>query len=187
MLESALHYSHQLLEEVIAPNDIVVDATMGNGHDTLYLAQQVPQGLVHSFDVQAQALAETRTLLAKHSLTAKINLHQIGHEALGTVIAHKTPIKAAVFNLGYLPKSDKQIITKANTTLKALEELTDRLALGGRIVIVAYYGHQGGAAELTAVTDFCQRLDQHNYQVLQYQFINQKNHPPILFCIEKRH
>ncbi|EOT48775.1 MULTISPECIES: tRNA (mnm(5)s(2)U34)-methyltransferase [Enterococcus] len=186
MLASALRYSHQLIAEVVDEHDTVVDATMGNGHDTLFLAQHVPNGVVHSFDIQEQALEQTAVLLSKYSLTAEVALHHDGHENINTYIPHDTSVKAALFNLGYLPKSDKQIITKAQTTLTALNELVSRLALGGRIVIVAYYGHQDGKEELQAVTDFCQRLDQHQYQVLHYQFINQLNHPPILFCIERR-
>lgn len=186
MLASALQYSHQLIAEVVNEHDIVVDATMGNGHDTLFLAQHVPHGVVHSFDVQKQALEQTALLLSQHSLTAAVKLHHDGHENMNMYIAHDTTIKAALFNLGYLPKSDKQIITKAQTTLIALNELASRLVLGGRIVIVAYYGHSGGKEELQAVTNFCQTLDQHQYQVLHYQFINQVNHPPILFCIERR-
>lgn len=187
MLPSALRYSHQLLQEIIEPTDTVVDATMGNGHDTLFLAQLVPKGQVYSVDIQPQALVNTKALLTAHELTAQITLSDCGHHQLEQLIPETTKIKAAVFNLGYLPKSDKQVITTAPTTLAALEQLLPRLVLRGRIILVAYYGHEGGQTELAAVESFCANLDQHHFQVLHYQFINQKNQPPILFCIERRH
>ena len=46
MLKTAMRYSHELLSEVAVTGDHVVDATMGNGHDTLFLAQLV-LSLIH--------------------------------------------------------------------------------------------------------------------------------------------
>src|SRR5699024_5237808 len=105
---------------------------------------------------------------------------------LALYLPQETIIKGAIFNLGYLPKSNKSIITLPNTTKKALDALLERLAPKGRIVIVAYYGHEGGAEELLTVRHYCEQLPQELYNVLNYQFIDQKNQPPILFCIEKK-
>lgn len=52
MLDNAMQYSHQLLTEIVQPGDVVIDATMGNGHDTLFLSELVQStGRVFSFDV----------------------------------------------------------------------------------------------------------------------------------------
>lgn len=187
MLKTALHYSHTLLEEIIQPGDHVIDATMGNGHDTLFLAEKVGKtGQVYSFDIQQQALASTQQKLSENGLLERATLFLQGHETIGEVIAEQQPIKAGIFNLGYLPKSDKSVITLPETTKTAMEEILKRLVPQGRMIIVVYYGHQSGEAELDMVQSFCQALPQEQFNVLNYQFINQKNNPPILYCIEKK-
>ncbi|MGM0219571.1 class I SAM-dependent methyltransferase [Enterococcus sp. AZ126] len=187
MLQTALQFSHTLLKEVIQEGDSVVDATMGNGNDTAFLAELVgTNGLVYAFDVQKQALVNTEKRLTELGLQEQtILLHQ-GHETIKETIPEDTQLKAAIFNLGYLPKSDKQIITQPDTTKQALDALIARLKSKGRIILVVYYGHTGGEAELALVHEYSQKLPQEEYSVLTYQFINQRNNPPILFCIEKK-
>ena len=101
------------------------------------------------------------------------------------VLPEDIQIQAAIFNLGYLPKSDKKIITLPETTLKAFEFILNHLAVGGRLVCVLYYGHEGGEEEKNAVLSYAAKLPQQQYQVLTYQFINQIHCPPICLCIEK--
>lgn len=187
MLQTALHFSHTLLKEIVQPNDHVIDATMGNGNDTAFLADLVGEnGKVYAFDVQKIALQNTEKRLKENELSAQVILFHQGHETIGDVVAADVPVKAAVFNLGYLPKSDKEIITLPDTTKTAIKAILNRLVAKGRIVLVVYYGHNGGEQELTMVNEFCQSLPQKEYNVLSYQFINQANQPPILYCIEKK-
>jgi len=187
MIENALQFSHTLLAEILTKNDHVVDATMGNGNDTLFLAEAIrPHGKVYAFDVQEQALDKTKQRLVENNLVEHTKLILDGHENLKNYLAENEPIKAGIFNLGYLPKSDKQLITMPTTTKQALETLLNHLVSKGRVLIVSYYGHAGGKEELAMLNDFCQKLPQEKYNVLKYQFINQKNRPPILFCIEKK-
>ena len=61
-----LEMAHQFLAEVITKEDVVVDATMGNGHDTAFLAQLA--GQVYAFDIQEQALVNTQERLEKLGL-----------------------------------------------------------------------------------------------------------------------
>lgn len=184
MLPTALHFSHTLLKEVVQPGDIAIDATMGNGFDTRLLAELVGRtGKVYAFDIQEQALTNTRERLAELSDRAELILD--GHEKIAAYVGDQ-PIKAAVFNLGYLPKSDKSVITLPETTKQAFQQILERLVKRGRLVVVAYYGHAGGEEELAMVEDYCRNLPQERYNVLNYRFINQKNQPPILFCIEKK-
>lgn len=185
MLQTALRYSHTLLKEIIQPGDQVIDATMGNGNDTLFLAELVgDNGQVYAFDIQEQALTKTKEKLG--SLITRSSLFLAGHETIETTISAHQPIKAAIFNLGYLPSSDKTIITLPATTQQAMEAILKRLTVGGRMILVIYYGHEGGVDEKNAVLDSCGNLPQENYSVLTYQFINQKNNPPILVCVEKK-
>lgn len=186
-LQSALEYSHTLLTTVIAEGDTVIDATMGNGHDTLFLATRVgPTGHVLSFDVQQQALTATKTQLTLTGLTQQVQLIHDGHEHLDQYLGINDEISAAIFNLGYLPGSDKQIITHSETTLAALQTCLTHLRRGGIVALVVYYGHSGGETEKNAVLAATQALDQHVYQVLQYGFINQVHQPPFLIAVQKR-
>ncbi|MDR2833563.1 MAG: class I SAM-dependent methyltransferase [Streptococcaceae bacterium] len=179
-MKTALHYSHDLLKEVIKPNDIVVDATMGNGKDTLFLARLSRN--VHAFDIQEMALTNTSQKLKEARLNA--NLHLEGHQHVGKYLNNN--LKAAIFNLGYLPNSDKSIITIPDNTIRAIEAMMKHLLPTGRIVIVVYSGHLEGIIEKDILLEYVAKIPQEQFQVLNYQFINQRNNPPILLCIEKR-
>ena len=174
-----LQMAHAFLAEVVTKEDTVVDATMGNGHDTLFLAQLAKQ--VYAFDIQEQALEKTRQRLAEAGLD---NVHLIlaGHETLDQYTDH---FEAAIFNLGYLPSADKSVITRPDTTLEALEKVCRGLEKGGRAAIMIYYGHEGGEVEKDVVLDFVSQLPQQDFTVALYKTINQINNPPFLVMIEK--
>ncbi|PCR98802.1 tRNA (mnm(5)s(2)U34)-methyltransferase [Lactococcus fujiensis] len=172
--------AHELLSEVIEVDDVVVDATMGNGHDTLFLAKL--SNHVYAFDVQEQAIESTRKRLSQAGKRAHLILD--GHENVANYV--KGNIKAAVFNLGYLPQADKSIITLPDTTLRALSALTDKLIKGGRIAIMLYYGHPGGREEKDRITKWVTALPQQDWHVYAYGALNQVHTPPQLIIIEKR-
>ena len=178
-MKRPLEMAHDFLAQVITPEDIVVDATMGNGYDTLFLAKLAKQ--VYAFDIQEQALEKTSQRLQEAGLT-NVDLILQGHE---TVDQFVTEVKAAIFNLGYLPSADKSIITQPQTTLEALEKLCQMLIKGGRIAIMIYYGHEGGDIERDAVLDFVSKLPQQEYTATIYRTLNQINNPPFLVMIEK--
>ena len=174
-----LQMAHSFLAEVVTKEDTVVDATMGNGHDTLFLAQLAKQ--VYAFDIQEQALEKTRQRLAEAGLD-NVQLILAGHETLEQYTDH---FKAVIFNLGYLPSADKSVITRPDTTLEALEKVCRGLEKGGRAAIMIYYGHEGGKVEKDAVLDFVSQLPQQDFTVALYKTINQINNPPFLVMIEK--
>jgi len=178
-MKRPLEMAHDFLAQVITQEDIVVDATMGNGHDTLFLAKLAKQ--VYAFDIQEQALEKTSQRLQEAGLTNAELILQ-GHE---TVDQFVTEVKAAIFNLGYLPSADKSIITQPQTTIEALDKLCQMLVKGGRIAIMIYYGHEGGDIERDAVMDFVSHLPQQEYTSTIYRTLNQINNPPFLVMIEK--
>ena len=178
-MKKPLEMAHDFLAQVITKDDVVVDATMGNGHDTLFLAKLAKQ--VYAFDIQEQALEKTSQRLQEAGLTNAELILQ-GHE---TVDQFVTEVKAAIFNLGYLPSADKSIITQPQTTLEALDKLCQLLVKGGRIAIMIYYGHEGGDIERDAVLDFVSQLPQQEYTATIYRTLNQINNPPFLVMIEK--
>ncbi|MDQ6467538.1 MULTISPECIES: class I SAM-dependent methyltransferase [Exiguobacterium] len=187
-LARVLPYTKQLLESVIEPGDCVVDMTAGNGHDTQFLAECVgPEGRVLAFDVQAQAIEESTRRLDEAGMLERVDLYHESHIHVGARLSdERRPVRAGVFNLGYLPGSDKSITTTGEETLEALDALLPVLAPGGLVVLVVYHGHLEGKRERDAVLDYVTALDQQGYAVLQYRFLNQQNHPPFIIAIEKK-
>ncbi|MCM3322963.1 class I SAM-dependent methyltransferase [Cytobacillus kochii] len=188
-LERILPFARELLQKAIAPGDVVVDATLGNGHDTLFLAQLVGEhGRVYGFDIQDEAIQSTQIKLDEHELSNRTVLFNRGHEHVTASIPpiHFGRITGAVFNLGYLPGGDKTIVTRPRTTISAIEQLIDMMAPEGIIILVIYHGHPEGAVERDYILRYLKTIDQNTAHILQYQFINQANRPPFIVAIEKR-
>ncbi|PLR98220.1 class I SAM-dependent methyltransferase [Bacillus sp. T33-2] len=188
-LDRILPFARSLLEKAVQPGDIAVDATIGNGHDTLFLANLVgPSGRVYGFDIQDEALLSTKSKLIQHGMIDRATLFCNGHEQIAECIPplHHGKISGAVFNLGYLPGGDKKVVTAPKTTIAAVDQLIHLLEPGGIIVLVIYHGHPEGAVERDYLLKYVRTLDQNLVHVLQYQFINQKNNPPFVVAIEKR-
>lgn len=187
MLQSPLAFSHALLKQAVHSGDHVIDATAGNGHDTLFLAKLVGEtGRVIAFDIQEDAILATSKKLIAAGLNDRVALHHQGHEHLLDACPQSESISAVVFNLGYLPKGDKSIVTIPQTTLVALDASLKVLKKNGLLLIMVYHGHPGGKEEKSAVLDFACALPQTQFNVLHYGFMNQKNDPPFLLAIEKR-
>ncbi len=185
---AAITFSKRLLAQALGPGGVAVDATAGNGHDAVFLAGLVgPAGVVHCFDIQAQALAKTRALLDDAGLAQAARFHATGHEHLLACLpqAHRGRVGAVVFNLGYLPGGDEAVITRPETTIAALEASRQVLARGGVISVVCYTGHVGGAAEAAQVAAWCQALDFAAWRAARYELVNKPGHPICLFFIEK--
>ena len=143
--------AHAWLEPVLAPGGIAVDATCGSGQDTLFLARRVaPGGTVHAFDIQPTALARAQARLAEDPTAVRLIWHLRDHAELGVAL-DAIAVSAAMFNLGWLPGGDRTIITRPESTLAALDAALSALAPGGRLTVVCYRGHPGGAAETDAV------------------------------------
>lgn len=183
-LGNSLSQSHKYIEHFVEKGDIVIDATAGNGNDTLFLAQLVGEsGHVYSFDVQQIALDRTAEKLGSRGLKDRVDLIKDGHESLDKHV--KSKVKAVMFNLGYLPRGDHNIGTHADTTITAIEKSLSILLVGGIISIVVYHGGDSGFDEKVQVMEYLEKLDQEMYVVMKTDFINQSNCPPILVCIEK--
>ncbi|HLR64209.1 MAG TPA: class I SAM-dependent methyltransferase [Pseudogracilibacillus sp.] len=188
MLKGIIPFAHQLLDEHIGEGDIVIDATCGNGHDTVYLSKQVAhKGRVYAFDVQTEAIENSKKRSQNEGLT-NIEYIQDSHARVKTYIKEQDvgQVAAAIFNLGYLPGSDKTIVTKATSTIEAVKQISDLLKKNGLIILVVYHGHTAGKLEKDELLQYVTQLDQADFSVLQYQFINQVNHPPFIIAIQKR-
>ena len=147
---------HRRLARVIGMNDLCLDATAGNGLDTLFLAELTKgKGGVHAMDLQQDALNRTCGLLEQHGLKERVITYLSCHSKMETVLPAnaKGRIRAITFNLGYLPKGDKSITTEPETTLTALRSAYEWLADNGVLSVLCYRGHPGGKAEEEAVRE----------------------------------
>ena len=130
MLADIIPFAHSLLRAHIREGDCVMDGTAGNGHDTLLLAQCVGEtGSVFAFDIQAAAIEATRARLAEHGLLPHVTLIQDGHQHAAQYI--RQPLRAAVFNFGYLPHGDKNITTLPETSVAAVQAALNLLDTAG--------------------------------------------------------
>ncbi|HEY9147400.1 MAG TPA: class I SAM-dependent methyltransferase, partial [Gammaproteobacteria bacterium] len=151
---SLVQQAHAALAEVIREGDAVIDATVGNGHDTLFLAGRVGEsGSVYGFDIQQQALDTAHARLQQAGFERRASFYHAGHEVMAMLLPPTLAgrVRAVVFNLGYLPGGDKARTTGRHTTLAALEQTRELLTPGGVISLLAYTGHPGGREEAEAV------------------------------------
>ncbi|HEY6006935.1 MAG TPA: class I SAM-dependent methyltransferase [Geobacteraceae bacterium] len=182
-LRGVVPLSHFFLRERVKEGDRVVDATCGNGNDTLLLARLVgPAGRVWAFDLQEKAIEATRELLALHGVLDRVELVRAGHERLAELVGE--PLRAAVFNLGYLPGGDKGLITRPETTLPALGAVLDLLLPGGLLVVAVYTGHPGARVEDEAVCAWAAALDPRLFNVWTSRQPNRPETSPYLVLVE---
>lgn len=197
----ATQFAHQLIQQAVKPGDNVADATVGNGHDTKFLAELVgPSGQVWGFDVQQAALDEAKSRVGD---LPQVTLIQGGHETLTDTLSSASENKigkttrqlsAVMFNLGYLPgsgdgssnqcKPQSAIMTQTATTLAGLEQALSLLQKRGLITLVLYPGHTGGDEEAAAVRTYASALPA-SYAVSHYARINSKSPAPELIAIER--
>ena len=190
-----------ILSHYVREGDAVIDATMGNGHDTVALARLVgAEGRVFAFDVQEQALANTEALLRRIDeqeesagggklrrrvqliLDSNVNLRRYVEQSADEPRA----VAAALFNLGYLPGGDKSITTTGEETLHAASEALETVKPDGLVAMVLYSGHEQGAKEKELLLQWAERLPAKEYHVAYVSMWNQKKHPPELLLVTKK-
>ncbi len=165
-----------------------MDATCGNGLDTLFLARAVGvRGSVFACDLQEEAVRRTGEALQKAGLRDRVQLECLCHSTLLERLAlRRGEASAILFNLGYLPGSGHAAITCPETLIPALDQALALLAPGGILTAVLYRGHPGGETEAQAVLAWARALPQEQWTAAHYTFVNQRNHPPSLLAVEPR-
>ncbi|MFC5470577.1 class I SAM-dependent methyltransferase [Cohnella suwonensis] len=190
---SVLTQAQRWIAERVRPGDAVVDATAGNGSDTLFLARTVgPGGRVYAFDVQERALASTLARLEASALDegAKlpaVDLVHAGHERMVELLppALHGRLASVMFNLGYLPGAESPVITQPGSTLAALNAALGLLRPEGIVTVVVYPGHEGGREESDAVLAWAAAVPQTVAQAALYRF-PQKDASPYLIALIKK-
>jgi hypothetical protein len=197
-----LELARLTVKRALRPGALAVDATAGNGHDTLFLARLVGErGLVLSFESQAAAVESTGKLLLKAGLEKRVRLLHTGHEHMAACLLSmgngpageagrpqnsSALVSAAMFNLGFLPGSDKRIITRPATTLSALHGLLPFVRNQGVIAIHCYSGHKGGSEESEAVLAWAEERPRAGWWVYRYDTFNKKKARENLILLERK-
>ena len=173
----------QALQPIVQANApcVALDATCGNGNDTLFLLQLGVTQVI-GFDLQQEAIAQTKQR-CQAFVPPRLILHQCGHEHLGQHIPNT--IHCAMFNLGYLPHADSAIITQTETTLSAIQQAYEALAPGGIMSILCYRGHGGGPEETAAVSSQLDELSRpKNFTLTRYDANSATEQTPVLFILQ---
>lgn len=182
--------AHQLIDEYFSNKeiDIAIDATCGNGNDSLFLAKRSKQLLC--FDIQEQAINNTQLLLSSHPLDCAIQLIQDSHAKLAEVCDQKNmrgQVDVVMFNLGFLPKSDDLTITTTkNSTSAAIKHAIECLSSHAMMTLLCYRGHDNGAAEFQAVQELIQKLSSDAWQCQQFDSAKATETTPILLTLSRK-
>ncbi|MCC3381756.1 class I SAM-dependent methyltransferase [Paenibacillus farraposensis] len=189
---SVLSYAHQLVAARVQPGDTAIDATVGTGADTLFLAKAAgKRGHVYGFDIQQEALELARRRLEENtaSSVAEVSLLLQGHEQMSEAIPGKLhgKVAAVMFNLGYFPGegADPSVITHTDSTLVALEAALQLLRPRGILTAVLYPGHAGGNEEAEAVVQWAAALPVSTGQSIIYRQL-QRMTSPYMVAVEKK-
>ena len=176
-------HKHFILEH-LGEGDTAVDFTMGNGNDTLFLSRTVGEsGRVYAFDIQPLALESTERLLKSESAPENYTLICASHHRVKEFVVG--PIKAGMFNLGYLPGSgQKAVTTMRETTMPAVEAAIDLLAPDGVLIVAIYPGHEEGALEGEMLREYFKTLSKYRICPSEFRILNSPT-SPYFFLVEK--
>lgn len=190
--KKATEVAHSVWKHVVQKGDTVVDATCGNGYDTLAMVNMVSDkshsGRVYAMDIQETALKNTMSLLdgvRDPDEKEMIKLFATCHSKMEEVVPRGVTVRLVAFNLGYLPGGDKTVITKSETTLLGMEAATRIVAAGGVISVMVYVGHPGGMEEYEMVEGFASGLAVDKWICCKLQMLNRPL-APILFFLCRR-
>lgn len=179
-LEKQVDAAHLLIRHHLKPSDLAIDATCGNGQDTLFMASLIPEGKLYALDIQPEALARTQEKLREAALDNRVELFHQSHETFPESIL-KGSVKLIVYNLGYLPGGDRRLTTQTDTTLKSLEAALPLLTDDGALSIMLYPGHAEGAKEAESVTEWAKNLPSYAYVVQRMTRLNRNLAPELLW------
>ena len=183
-LRSARFLARDALSLALQAGDHVIDATMGNGHDTLFLAEKVGSGgHVYAFDIQEEAVEATRRLLEEHGFSERVTLFRRSHAEMAEAVPG--PVAAVVFNLGWLPGGNHVVTTRCESTEKAVLSALEMLQPGGIITLCVYPGHGEGNRERVMLTELLSGLSNRCFNVLHQSFPNAGPGAPECFIIQK--
>jgi len=185
LFNTACDLAHHFWRDVLRDGDSAIDATLGNGHDALFLANSILKkgGRLYGFDIQESAIntsfAELKKIFPDEQLR-RVHFFQESHDQMGKHV--KDPVRLIVYNLGYLPGGDKSVTTMTDTTLASIEQGLNMLLPDGLLSVVCYPGHDEGEREESALLDFFQKLDTRHFAISHFRFLNRKKAPSLILA-----
>lgn len=180
------HWCHEIIRSQAKAGSFYIDATMGNGQDTLFLCELAGRtGHVLAFDVQEEAICTTRTLLDKKGVLDRAELILDGHEHMDTY-SEENSADVICFNFGYLPGGDHKIATMADTSVTAIEKGLRILRPGGMMSLCIYSGGDTGFEEKEAILAYLKKISSREYTVIVNEYYNRENNPPMPVFIFKK-
>ena len=180
---NTLSMVHEFLKQHVAPGAFCIHATAGTGRDTALLCRLAGgSGRVLAFDIQPDATAQTKALLAAEGLNAEVILDTHAH--MEQYAAPET-VDCVVFNFGRLPGGDPAVFTRAESSVAAINAGLRLLKPGGVMAIALYYGKENGYGERDAILAHLQTLDDRRFSVLCCDWANRRNDPPMPIFIWK--
>lgn len=177
-MEKVLEFVKNIIKDRINNQSVCIDATCGRGNDTSFLASYAKK--VYAFDIQKEAIDYSKESLVNYNNIIFIN---DSHDKVDEYVGEDVDI--AMFNLGYLPKGDKNITTNSTTTINSIRKILNKLKVKGIITIVCYPGHSQGKIESIDLINYLKEINQKEYDIVRYDFINQINNPPFGIVIER--
>ena len=182
---SARFWAAEIIEKALFKGACAVDATLGNGHDCLWLCSLVGEnGRVYGFDVQAEAVERSRARLVEAGVSERAQLILDGHQNMENYVPAGSA-DAIMFNLGWLPGAQHGVTTQTETTLQAVNAALNCLKEEGMLTICVYPGHDEGARERQALLSWAQQLNEKEFDTMLRCYRNQSNNPPLLIAVKK--
>lgn len=182
---NSLGMTHRFAAEVVRPGDLCIDATAGRGRDTAFLCGLVgPGGRVLAFDIQPDAVAAARALLAEKGYTQGEVFCDSHHHM--QQYAQPNSVRCIMFNFGWLPGGDHACFTRPETSIPAIEAGLELLMPDGLMSLCIYSGGVNGYTERDAILDYVTTIDPTKYTVITTRFANRTGDPPIPVFIVKR-
>lgn len=177
-------WCHHFIKDHVKEGDVCIDATAGNGNDTLLLAQLVGDaGKVYAFDIQSQAIESTKKKLEEHQVAERAEVIQDSHAKMADYV--KEEVSCIVFNFGYLPGGDHALATKKESSIEAIETGLEMIKKGGLMSLCIYSGGDSGFEERDGILEYLKTLNTKKYLVILSQYYNRPNNPPMPVMILK--
>lgn len=185
MILNALNICHDALKRSVKPASFCIDATAGNGGDTLFLCELVgKEGKVAAFDIQPEAIAATEKRATEAGFGDICTTILDSHANMASYFPQNSA-DVIVFNFGWLPGGNHDIFTKKDSSLAAIEQGLGILKPGGLMSLCVYYGRNNGYEERDAILSYLATLDYRKYTVISLSFLNRVNDPPFPIFIYK--
>lgn len=176
-----LDAAHALWQKILHENDTAIDATAGNGHDTLILSRLIKTGKLYAIDIQAEALRKTKEKITLENPNyGQVDYINASHATFPSNIPLHS-VRLIVYNLGYLPGGDKSLTTQTSSTLTSLENAIDLLMPGGALSLMLYPGHEEGEKEAKAVIEFAKNLPHAKWEVTHHTHPENPKSPSLLW------